>query len=91
MARLLGATVSVIQGLRAENFRDEHAQALFDKSLELGVGWTALATAGLFVEVSEPYSRAFARLVFGMKQSNGEDIQGAIAAMIAVAQRFTGH
>lgn len=90
LARLLGETVSVIEGLKAENFRDEHGQALCDKSVELGVGWTALSTSGFFVEVSEPYSKAFARLVFGLKENKGDDIQGAVADMIAVAQKFSG-
>ena len=87
--RLMAATASIIERLADPTLDVVADKKLFDDAVLATVAWTRLADDGHFLEVSRPYSQAFAKIIFGMEAKRADDVHAGADEIIHLARRIT--
>ena len=85
---ILTETQELVVLLSSSEVTAEQVSGLFPRVVEAGLGWTHLAKDGYFLSISEPYSKAFAEITFGVKENDRAHIAKGLQTITEVAKRL---
>ena len=86
MIHLMGLTSSIVDRLTGPQPSDDEIRRVYEDLAEAGLGWTALAEQGRFLEVSTPYSQAITEIIAGMNTQEQSQVKKGLDTIIAVAR-----
>ena len=88
--QLVDASALLIDRLKHENLTDTDTKNTYELAVKIAHGWARLVNGSYFLLYSEPYSKAAADIVSGMRHRDSVRVRAGVKHLVDLSARLSG-